>query len=112
VDSASNMRGVSYARIFTKVAHLLEIGLNIYYIYRYKIMTLKITIYRGSICVNYESLQYKRRNKSFKLSDKAAALNFACSLSDPYVGQFDGDLWDWAISNDHKILKEKNLCFA
>ena len=75
-------------------------------------MTLKIAIYHGAICVNYESLQYKRRTKSFKLSDKAAALDFACGLSDPYIGQFDADLWDWATINNHKILKEKNLCFA
>ena len=75
-------------------------------------MTLKLTVYKGHICVNYESLQYKRRNKSFKLSEKAAALDFACSLSDPYIGQFDQDLWDWAIDHDHQILKQKNLCFA
>ena len=75
-------------------------------------MTIKIAINHGRICVNYDSLQYKRRNKSFKMQSQAAALDFACSLSDPYVGQFDDDLWDWAISNDHKILKQKNLCFA
>ena len=43
-------------------------------------MTLKITIYKDRICVNYESLQYKRRNKSFKRDKQAEALNFACSL--------------------------------
>ena len=75
-------------------------------------MTLKITIYKGRICVNFESLQYKRRNKSFKSDKQSEALDFACGLSDPYIGQFDADLWDWATINNHKILKEKNLCFA
>ena len=75
-------------------------------------MTIKIAIYHGRICVNYDSLQYKRRTKSFKLSNKLGALNFACELSDRYIGQFEESLWDWATKNDHKILKEKNLCFG
>jgi len=72
---------------------------------------IKIIVQNKRICVSYPLIAYKRKNKTFKIDSRQEALNFANSLSDPFIGSFDNDLYEFAVKMDHPILKNKNLCF-
>lgn len=78
-------------------------------------MGIKITFitHKGihRISVVFDSLQYKRRSKTFKDKQFKEALDFAYGLQDRYVMGIEPDLHDWAIQNGHSILK-KSFDFA
>jgi hypothetical protein len=78
-------------------------------------MGLKIALisWKGikRICVTYDSLQYKVKTKTFKITDQVKALDFANGLNDRYITVFVDEIHDWAIDHNHPILRSKNMCF-
>ncbi len=78
-------------------------------------MGIKIVIvnykFGDRICVTFDSLQYKRRCKSFRIDERSEALDFANSLADRYITGIDESLHDYAYDNNHAILK-KYFSFA
>jgi hypothetical protein len=79
-------------------------------------MTIKITLTRWKtgtrICVSYDSLQYKRKTKTFQESQKKEALDFVYSLPDRYIGDFNTEIWDFATHINHDVLRTHSICFA
>lgn len=68
------------------------------------------------ICVQYDGLQYKPKNKTFKkenypLNFVQYALDFALTLPDMYIMSCEKDIYDWAIKNKHPIINKKSWEF-
>ena len=66
----------------------------------------------SKINVQYDYLQYKSKNKTFKAGDYQGALDFSLALPDRYVCACEGGVWDWAQANHHPILRQKSWEFA
>ena len=66
----------------------------------------------SKINVQYDYLQYKSKNKTFKADDYQGALDFALALPDRYVCACEKKIWDWAQANHHPILNKKSWKFA
>ena len=64
------------------------------------------------INIQYEGLQYKPRNKSFKSGEYLAALNFGLALPERYVCACDVGIWDWTVQTDHDILRKTSWEFC
>jgi hypothetical protein len=64
------------------------------------------------ICVGYDGLQYKRVARTFKITEKKKALDFAMTLDNLYIDSCDEDILLFAESIHHPILTKKNWCFA
>jgi hypothetical protein len=62
--------------------------------------------------VTYDSLQYKKKTKTFKITEQTETLDFANALADRYITVFDEELYDFAQETEHPILRSKNLCFV
>jgi hypothetical protein len=81
-----------------------------------KKMTIKITVTRWKtgkrICVSYDSLQYKRKTKTFQVDQKKEALDFVVNIPDRYIGDFSTEIWDFATHINHDVLRLKNCCFS
>ena len=77
---------------------------------------MKLQLMKSKGCqrinIQYDGLQYKPRNKTFKAGDYLAALDFALALPDRYVCACEGEIWDWAQANHHPILRPKSWEFA
>ena len=117
---ALNMGNISCLSTSAEFArHLLNLNLS-YTIGKHKNfrkkMTIKITVTRWKtgkrICVSYDSLQYKRRTKTFQESQKKEALDFVVSIPDKYIGDFSTEIWDFATRINHDVLRLKNCCFS
>lgn len=74
---------------------------------------------RGILMINIQfigsksdKLQYKPRNKSFRSDDYLTALNFMLLLPDQYVMSCIDEVYQWAIENNHPVLKKKNWVFC
>ena len=63
------------------------------------------------INIQYDGLQYKPKNKTFKPGDFAGALDFVVSLPDQYVMACVDDVYFWAVRNKHDVLKKKYWMF-
>jgi hypothetical protein len=63
------------------------------------------------ICVQYDGLQYKPKNKTFKEGNYLMALNFALTLPDMYIMSCEKDIYDWAVENKHPIINKKSWEF-
>ena len=66
----------------------------------------------SKINIQYDGLQYKPKNKTFKAVDYQGALAFALALPDRYVCACAGKIWDWAQANHHPILRQKSWEFC
>ena len=66
------------------------------------------------ICVQYDGLQYKPKNKTFR--EGKLALDFALTLPDMYIHSInriscEKDIYDWAVENKHPIINKKSWEF-
>ena len=77
---------------------------------------MKLQLMKSKGCqrinIQYDGLQYKPRNKTFKAGEYQGALDFALALPDRYVCACVGEVWDWAVQNDHDILRKKSWSFC
>ena len=64
------------------------------------------------ISVSWDTLQYKKKTRTFKMPDMTTALDFALSLDNRYIEGCCDELHDFAVKIDHDILTKKNWCFA
>jgi hypothetical protein len=69
---------------------------------------------RGVLMINiqYDGRQYKPKNKSFRSDDYLSALNFILLLPDQYIMSCIDNVYDWAVKNNHPVLKKKNWVFC
>ena len=77
-----------------------------------KIATINCKNDTFRIYVSFDALQNKRRCKTFKITERTEALDFAHGLADRYVNAFDDELRSFAQETNHPILTSKNLCFV
>ncbi len=76
-------------------------------------MKIQILIKSNSINLTYDGLsRNKPKNKTFKGYDFEGILNFAITCSDRYVESCSSEVLEWAIKNNHDILKKKCWLFC
>ena len=77
-------------------------------------MKIQIIKNRGAPIINiqYDGMNHKPKNKTFQAGQYLAALNFAVSLPDQYVMSCEENIHDWAVQNNHDVLKLKFWAFC
>jgi hypothetical protein len=79
-------------------------------------MGLKLTYITNKnirrVSVGYDSLQYKIRSKTFKLTQLKEALDFALAQDSRYIDSCDPEILDYAHTISHAILVKKNWTFV
>ena len=74
---------------------------------------MKIQHINGNrINIQSTGLQYRPKNKSFRAGEYLAALDFVLSLPDLYIESCVTDVRQWALANDHDVLRAKDWRFA
>ena len=64
------------------------------------------------ICISYDSLQYRRKTKTFKVVNMTEALDFALNLDNRYIDSCSDEIYNFAVKIDHDILTKKDWCFT
>ena len=74
---------------------------------------MKIQHINGNrINIQSTGLQYRPKNKSFRAGEYLAALDFVLSLPDLFIDSCATDVRQWALANDHDVLRAKDWRFA
>ena len=77
-------------------------------------MKIQLIKSKGAPLINiqYDGMQYKPKNKTFKGGDYLGALDFAVSLPDQYVMACVDAVYDWAVENKRDVLRKKDWAFC
>jgi hypothetical protein len=62
--------------------------------------------------IQYDGMRHKSKNKTFKAGNYLALLNFAVSLPDQYIMACEEEVRQWAVKNNHDVLRMKSWEFC
>jgi hypothetical protein len=75
-------------------------------------MGIKLQIYNNRICIQYDSIVFGKKTKSFKKNKPQEALDYANTLDERYVEFIAKDILAYAKENNHPFMKYKDWSFV